>query len=331
MSKPLKVRIIPIATVQSAIASSSAYSPQRQFNTNDHSREEIEVVLPDMTHHAPDAIQPLELLHPWLGLICGSQHIDMDEVHHIRLSNYYCKNLVEAGRAWQLQGRISASTLEDLEDGFPQKTIAGQAISSLFGSSSEYFVRLDTCSLKDATTISKPERICGTEAVTHQSQLWQRIVTSVRGSAGIASLIDAGLDVYIYLFPWRRDVSRDGTEFRVFCPPLGDSVAAISQYHWHRPLKSPPGLDLSRDSELQKVYGAIKRIHSQIVASSSFTEKLRRTGFTFDVLVLGGDAQLLELNPFGAMTGCGSCLFHWINDAAVLYGKESEVEMRLCR
>lgn len=37
------------------------------------------------------------------------------------------------------------------------------------------------------------------------------------------------------------------------------------------------------------------------------------------------------MNPFGAMSGCGSSLFHWIKDARVLYGfgGAEEVEFRV--
>ena len=57
----------------------------------------------------------------------------------------------------------------------------------------------------------------------------------------------------------------------------------------------------------------------------SMSSILRRDGFTFDVLeTFDGDGsqgvQLVELNEFGAMSGCGSCLFEWIRDAEALYG-----------
>ncbi|KAH5830456.1 hypothetical protein HBI94_042160 [Parastagonospora nodorum] len=43
----------------------------------------------------------------------------------------------------------------------------------------------------------------------------------------------------------------------------------------------------------------------------------------FDVVLQDdGSVQLVELNPFGAMSGCGACLFNWIIDARMLYGLE---------
>ncbi|KAF2833605.1 hypothetical protein CC86DRAFT_442036 [Ophiobolus disseminans] len=31
---------------------------------------------------------------------------------------------------------------------------------------------------------------------------------------------------------------------------------------------------------------------------------------------------LVEINPFGAMSGCGACLFNWVSDKKMLYGLE---------
>jgi hypothetical protein len=59
-------------------------------------------------------------------------------------------------------------------------------------------------------------------------------------------------------------------------------------------------------------------------------KRLRTEGFVFDIFqAANGEMQLLEINPFGAMSGCGSCLFHWIEDADMLYGASQEVEVRL--
>jgi hypothetical protein len=57
---------------------------------------------------------------------------------------------------------------------------------------------------------------------------------------------------------------------------------------------------------------------------------MRSEGFTFDVLAAPvGKLLLVEINPFGAMSGCGSCLYHWIKDARLLYGWEDKVEFRI--
>lgn len=64
----------------------------------------------------------------------------------------------------------------------------------------------------------------------------------------------------------------------------------------------------------------------------AMTQELRRAGYTFDVAerMDGGEGvRLIELNDFGALSGCGSCLFQWVEDARVLYGLQPEVEVRV--
>ncbi|KAF4342682.1 hypothetical protein FBEOM_3342 [Fusarium beomiforme] len=56
-------------------------------------------------------------------------------------------------------------------------------------------------------------------------------------------------------------------------------------------------------------------------------------GLSFDVFYDETDesSQLVELNVFDARSGCGSCLFHWINDWEKLYGDGERVEFRVTR
>lgn len=39
------------------------------------------------------------------------------------------------------------------------------------------------------------------------------------------------------------------------------------------------------------------------------------------------EVRLIDLNDFGAMSGCGACLFHWIQDARVMYGVSEGIEV----
>ena len=61
------------------------------------------------------------------------------------------------------------------------------------------------------------------------------------------------------------------------------------------------------------------------------TDKLKNQGFVFDMTEDSGtqNVQLIELNDFGAMSGCGACLFHWIRDARVMYGLSQDTEVRV--
>jgi hypothetical protein len=38
---------------------------------------------------------------------------------------------------------------------------------------------------------------------------------------------------------------------------------------------------------------------------------------------------LVEVNPFGAMSICGACLFQWVRDGRVVYGFEGEVVVKV--
>lgn len=69
------------------------------------------------------------------------------------------------------------------------------------------------------------------------------------------------------------------------------------------------------------------------------SQSLKERGFSFDIYDPstttaqkdGGKMELIELNHSGAMSGCGSALFHWLDDARLLYGLKTphEVEFRV--
>ncbi|KAK4553683.1 hypothetical protein LTR86_009181 [Recurvomyces mirabilis] len=356
----MRLRIVPFSDVRSAITSSTAYDPQSQFNTHEHSISEITAAVPNVDHRArSEREQPWLRLRSWLDLILESQRIDPGKAHQIKLPGWYCDDLVRAGATWEMSRRISADVWEDMRDGFPERTASGHAVDALFTSTDHvpmrYFVRLDACSLKDAEILpsgkdTDADRPMGNVALTSASELWQRILTSVRGCRGIKEARNSEEDVYIYLLPWREDVVR-GIEFRVFCPPHEGRIAAISQYVWHKPLHAFTSHSSGLETWCDQVLKGIEDVHERISNSEACTSAMRDVGYSFDVLVFGGEAaknasyqspgdkhplvhrsmdvQLIELNSFGATTGCGSCLFHWIRDAEVLYGKLEDVEFRV--
>jgi hypothetical protein len=111
-------------------------------------------------------------------------------------------------------------------------------------------------------------------------------------------------------------------------------VAAISQYRWHAAfaVKDPALAALSAERVYRGSIDLHTRIleHAEQLEDGSVAEKLEAEGFTFDVVeTTAGEIQLVETNPFGAMSGCGSCLFHWLRDARLLYGLEEKVEVRI--
>ncbi|KAF1981662.1 hypothetical protein K402DRAFT_457865 [Aulographum hederae CBS 113979] len=349
-NKSIKINTIPISTIESALATSTPLTPQTDLNTHMHPLTDIQAAIPHLPHRAPDAIQPFVLLSPWLDLIISSQRLDPADCHRIKLPSFYCENLFKAGKTWQVSREVRSSTKEELAGDFPLRTVEGKRMEEVFGSGKKYFVRLDTCNLKDAMELPG-KGVWGRDVkVGHlplisSEQIWQRIVTSERGVEGIDCLGNVGDLVFVYLFPWREEVGK-GTEFWVFCPPLLGDLAAISQYKWLEALD----LELGSDSEggrreerlrnwAEELWKGVKEVHGRIMDHPNMTDDLKESGFTFDVaevdLAPGKDGesskevQLVELNPFGAMSGCGSCLFNWVKDARVIYGMEDHVELRL--
>ena len=294
---------------------------QTDYNTHCHGKNEISAVLPEFEHSKPDMAQSWILLEPWLDIITSSQGLTDRDVHRVKLPKIFLGRVLLACNVALITGHIATSDLEDLDDSFPSTTTRGIALETLLHET-EFFARLDTCSLKDA--------LIGKGPVKNTRDLWMRLATSLRGTAGIKALRQDNIDnpTYLYLFPWNASMD-NRLEYRVFCAPCGGRVSAISQYQWHSIWYHGTKEAAAQERVSRRVLEGAEEIHAQILAHSMMTDSMRRRGFSFDVLENGGgdgDIQLIELNHFGAMSGCGSCLFHWIRDARVLYGLEDGVE-----
>jgi hypothetical protein len=132
-------------------------------------------------------------------------------------------------------------------------------------------------------------------------------------------------------------------EYRVFVPPPPITeeekelkIAAISQYAWHTSFYTSSPAEIK--SITSKVYQGISSLFTEIIdiikCSTDDEQGLKRlleTGFAFDVVSDrdGGHVRFIEVNSFGAMTGCGSCLFHWVRDGKIVYGVDEGAEIRL--
>ena len=111
----------------------------------------------------------------------------------------------------------------------------------------------------------------------------------------------------------------------------------MSQYCWHNAWAGKNESE-TLSQTLEKVAKGVEEIHAKIMEHAEILkkegrawviEKLESEGFTFDVFDTGEEVQLVEVNPYGAMSGCGSCFFHWIRDAKLLYGRQEKVEVRV--
>ncbi|KAL8684692.1 MAG: hypothetical protein Q9218_008183, partial [Villophora microphyllina] len=197
--------------------------------------------------------------------------------------------------------------------------------------------------LKDALSTTSESGL-----VKGRRDLWTRLATSQRGMTGVNDLRRAGERVVMFLFPWDERMTTE-LEYRVFCCPIlgpdddvlgkgregegglnvGVRMAAISQYKWHAPWFHGHKTVAERQAVAERLVLNCQRLFKQTVSEPSFMATgLKERGFVFDVVEDPATqaVRLIELNEFGAMTGCGSCLFQWIRDAKVLYGREREVE-----
>lgn len=327
------LKIIPHSKVEAALSQQrDTFREQREYNTNFHTREEITEALPQIRHFAPDE-QPWILLGPWLDLIMSSRGLREEDVHRIQLPGTFLVQLIHASQVGLQMGHLAKDDAEDLADAFPKTTTRGADLKKLV-QDNKFFARLDTCSLKDA--------LIGDGYIKDVNDLWTRLATSARGMSGIRSLrdLDGSMPVYIYLFPWSSDMKTE-LEYRVYCPPpraeekdsaksAEANISAISQYCWHKAWYHATASD-EHDSIAHRLLKSCQALHRKIVSHPGMTDHLKSRGFVFDVIEDPNtqDVQLIELNDFGAMTGCGACLFHWVRDAKLLYGLEDKVEVRV--
>ena len=319
------VNVVSFEDVRAAIEdASSEWTTTGKCNTNMHSHAEIAAVIPEngFKHVYPDLT--IEHFSNWAPLILSSQGVT--EWHEFHLSALLLEQLIGTHTLWMGTRLIRQDIKDDLVDFFPRKTSQGTERDNVLNGR-KWFLRLDFCSTKDGSL--------GTRPVISLDDLLTALYTSKRA---VAELVDILADSHarparLFLLPYddRMDPTR---EFRVFCPPARERITAISQYRWFAPFYVSDALEAGRTAE--RVWNGATQIHKQILEhadgllNSIVKEKLRSEGFVFDVFETErGEVQLIEVNPFGAMSGCGSCLFHWIEDAKVIYGEREEVEVRI--
>ena len=240
----------------------------------------------------------------WLDIIAGTAKANFEHIHILSISDSNARLLIHAGKAALVTGRVPASELEDLLASF-------SALVPTNVPNQGWFLRLDPMSCRDTPG--------GSDPVYMATGIIERLTTSFRAQGSLQQQLDKQQAIKMYLIPYNTamDPSR---EFRVYCPP-GNQIAAISQYQWHK-------ASTWTDEDLSIVCTGVQDLHRVIRHKIERTESsLKKTGFVFDVLYAeeknsvstGNIFQLIELNPFGALSGCGSCLFHWIRDREILY------------
>ncbi|KAJ6557979.1 hypothetical protein B0H19DRAFT_1149352 [Mycena capillaripes] len=230
----------------------------------------------------------------WIDLVVRLRNINPDVVYTLTLTPYYAKTLLNASTVAMLTGKISNLHKDDLLDPSPFDNLFPK-LAAAEAAPPRYFARYDAASPKDSP-LNAP--------LTSPSAVVAQLATSQR--------------------------SHNSLEYN----PRPSRVTAVSQYSWHKPslLAELPREQI--EAEMNHLLEGIERIHGEIIAYSvknDTKESLDKEGFVFDVYVHTGigEVQLLELNPFGIASGCGSCLFNWVTDAETLYGNKEEIEVRL--
>lgn len=290
---------------------------EEKYNSNFHTEKE-----------APHLTIPSEIpqsLKRWLPLISKSQNIPETLIQTITLSASQGRLLLEAAQSslhTREPNRLLSEELSDLENSF----------SSLIFPPEGLFLRLDACSPKDG--------VRGVTPLKTIEEIILRITTSHRATNSILRLLERKDDhINFFFLPFNADMDT-AKEFRVFCAPPDGRITTVSQYRWHKPSFFIEG---KSDDEIRQLMEVVMKgimvAHSEILseagtgAGGDMDALLLKQGFTFDVMFDEKDERcsIIELNTFGSRSGCGACLFHWLRDSDILYGKEEVVEFRISR
>ncbi|ARF10306.1 hypothetical protein Hokovirus_1_185 [Hokovirus HKV1] len=160
----------------------------------------------------------------------------------------------------------------------------------------KYFIRTDTCSLKDG--------FFGNIAYDDNDKILLSLITSKRINYVLNMCIENNIDnLSLYYVPWRNDFDQKN-EFRVFI--YNNKVTCISQYIWFE--------NLNVENNIQQYVQYILDFCENNI--SKFNKIMKN--IIVDVIVIDNSenitVELIELGPFGKKYSVGSCLFHWIND-----------------
>jgi hypothetical protein len=273
----------------------------------------------------------------WLPLIARSRKIPENLIQTITLSASQCRILIQASKASIQTRELNRMFKEELDEEI------APSFNSLAFPPEGLFMRLDACSPKDGVNGLKP--------LTGVQEIILKLMTSGRACNAMSKSLEKGEEsVRVFFLPYNEKMST-AREFRVFCTPGTGRVTGVSQYKWHAPFffapPSSPNLETLVHEVVESVLEGIEGIHElimEVLNKAQGTERSEmaamalKQGFSFDVMWHEDSkkATLIELNIFGARSGCGSCLFHWIRDMEVLNGDatneaegEKEVEFRI--
>ncbi|THY05475.1 hypothetical protein D6D01_09998 [Aureobasidium pullulans] len=299
------------------------------FNSCMATEEEIatlrEVVGPDTPLSEPP--RGIYSFSHFSALVQRSQSLEKNNICTAVLPISLAEEIISAQTSYLITGNISATTLEDIKQAFLTSKSLASLVTKL-QSGKKWFVRMDDCSPKDSEKQNLP--------ISSISELILCLSTSNRARGDFEAHIQDNKHIHLFLHPWDVTMNQ-GVEFRCFVPPWKAQscrITAISQYHWYLPFPSNHfTLRLIVDLAIRFATQSLQDILATAFDKAIYAD-LKYWGFSFDIVVknissAGENAEVVEINPFGARSGCGSCLFHWERDGSVLYGGKEGVEVRI--
>ena len=308
--------------------------PPKHYNTSSHPNSALprghDLAVPSETPY---------YFGRWLKLVLGTRSIPKKDAQVVSLTRWEVQILVDAAA-------VSTSTRIL---GWPYRELILDMLGHAFARTTYpdvgRFIRLNTCSPKDGVRAAsrRPEDRGRPPNMSTfaMSDVILKLVTSQSARDALLKELDLGAEkIPIFFLPFEKTFS-PSKQYRVFCAPGTGRITAISQYQWHKPWRYAHLHNAQRQEKAKHITRGSVAIHTIIMEElgpSSEDELLMKQGFTFDVIWdeqreppnwWTYDMCLLELNVFGAKGTCGSCLFHWVDDMDLLYGKRDAVEFRL--
>lgn len=325
------VRRIAYSSVRRDIQRSQ---PPKHYNTSSHPQS----ALPP-GHNLGRPSETPNHFGRWLKLILETRSIPKKDVQIVNLTRWEVQLLVDAAAVSTITKTLGWPYKEIIFDMF------GHAFARTTYPAIGRFIRLNACSPEDGVRAArrrpedraKPPNM-STFAI---SDVILKLVTSQSARDALLKELDLGAEkIPVFFLPFEETFS-PSKQYRVFCAPGTGRITAISQYQWHKPWRYAHLRNAQRQEKAKHITRGVVAIHDMIMKElgpSAEDALLMKQGFTFDVIWdeqrkasnwWTYDMCLLELNVFGATSTCGSCLFHWVEDMDLLYGRRDAVEFRL--
>lgn len=155
LGENLRLKILKFGAVQNAINEAYALLKDTdKFNTHAHSHESISSVIPDdvVCRHVTPSQAP-SMYRNWVSLLMSEQK--NTQWHTFELPRFLIEDILIEHTAWSLQGKVNEERFDDLVEQFPTQTIKGVDATAVLNGT-EWFLRLDNCSAKDAENSTLP-------------------------------------------------------------------------------------------------------------------------------------------------------------------------------